>query len=114
MVPRSGGNTDTKGLTIVTTTEPTPSAPEDFLRVGGSSNPQKVASAIAHAIYEHKHVKVRAVGAGAVNQAVKAMAISRGYVAPRGIDLTFKVGFQTIQSYDGDVSAIVFFITGES
>ena len=44
---------------------------EPFLRVSASSNPQSVASAIAHAIYDKKEVKLRAVGAGAVNQAVK-------------------------------------------
>jgi stage V sporulation protein S len=86
-------------------------ADEPFLRVSASSNPQSVASAIAHAIYEKHEVKLRAVGAGAVNQAVKAIAISRGYVAPRGLDLTCKPGFTTIESRDGEISAIVFAIT---
>lgn len=87
------------------------STEEPFLRVGASSNPQSVASAIAHAIYDNKHVKVRAVGAGAVNQAVKAIAIARGYAAPRGLDLTCKPGFDTIDSRDGKISAMVFTIT---
>ena len=84
---------------------------EPFLRVSASSNPQSVASAIAHAIYDKHEVKLRAVGAGAVNQAVKAIAISRGYVAPRGLDLTCKPGFTTIESRDGEISAIVFAIS---
>lgn len=88
-----------------------PSNEEPFLRVSASSNPQSVASAIAHAIYEKHEVKLRAVGAGAVNQAVKAIAISRGYVAPRGMDLICKPGFTTIESRDGEISAIVFAIT---
>lgn len=88
-----------------------PSTEEPFLRVSAGSNPQSVAAAIAHAIYEHRVVKLRAVGAGAVNQAVKAMAIARGYVAPRGLDLTCKPGFTTIQSRDGEISAIVFAIS---
>lgn len=88
-----------------------PSTEEPFLRVGAGSNPQSVASAIAHAIYESRAVKLRAVGAGAVNQAVKAMAIARGYVAPRGLDLTCKPGFATIESRDGQISSIVFAIT---
>ena len=87
------------------------SADEPFLRVSASSNPQSVASAIAHAIYDKHEVKMRAVGAGAVNQAVKAMAIARGYVAPRGLDLVCKPGFTTIESRDGEISAIVFAIT---
>ena len=91
----------------------TPEVPseEQFLRVSASSNPQSVASAIAHAIYDKHEVKMRAVGAGAVNQAVKAMAIARGYVAPRGLDLVCKPGFTTIESRDGEISAIVFAIT---
>jgi stage V sporulation protein S len=88
-----------------------PSTAEDFLRVSGSSNAQSLASAIAHAIYENRQVKLRAVGAGAVNQAVKAIAIARGYVAPRGLDLTCKPGFTTIESRDGEISAIVFAIS---
>ena len=84
---------------------------EPFLRVSASSNPQSVASAIAHAIYDKREVKLRAVGAGAINQAVKAIAIARGYVAPRGLDLTCKPGFTTIESRDGEISAIVFAIT---
>lgn len=87
------------------------SSEEPFLRVGAGSNPQSVASAVAHAIYENRAVKLRAVGAGAVNQAVKAIAIARGYVAPRGLDLTCKPGFATIESRDGEISAIVFSIT---
>ena len=94
-----------------TTQEPVVNTAEAFLRVSASSNPQSVASAIAHAIYEKHEVKIRAVGAGAVNQAVKAIAISRGYVAPRGMDLTCKPGFTTIESRDGEISAIVFAIT---
>lgn len=90
---------------------PEVSSEEQILRVSASSNPQSVASAIAHAIYDKHEVKMRAVGAGAVNQAVKAMAIARGYVAPRGLDLVCKPGFTTIESRDGEISAIVFAIT---
>lgn len=90
--------------TVIPTEEP-------FLRVSAGSNPQSVASAIAHAIYDKREVKLRAVGAGAVNQAVKSIAIARGYVAPRGLDLTCKPGFTTIESHDGEISALVFAIT---
>ena len=91
--------------------EETAKVEEPHLRVSASSNSQSVASAIAHAVYDSKAVKLRAVGAGAVNQAVKAIAIARGYVAPRGIDLTCKPGFTTIESRDGEISAIIFAIT---
>lgn len=84
---------------------------DKFLRVGGGSNAQSVGSAIAHALYENPVVKIRAVGASAVNQAVKAIAIARGYVAPRGLDLVCKPGFTTVESREGKISAIVFTIT---
>ena len=87
------------------------SSEEPFLRVSAGSNPQSVAAAIAHAIYDTKNVKLRAIGAGAVNQAVKAIAIARGYVAPRGLDLVCKPGFATVDSRDGQISAVVFTIT---
>jgi stage V sporulation protein S len=80
---------------------------DDVLRVGAGSNPQAVASAIAHAIYEKRTCKLRAVGAGAVNQATKAIAIARGYTAPRGLDLVCIPGFASIDSHDGTISAVV-------
>ena len=80
---------------------------ENVLRVSAGSNPQSVASAIAHAIYESRETKLRAVGAGAVNQAIKAIAIARGYTAPRGIDLVCVPGFTSIDSHDGQISAVV-------
>jgi len=88
--------------------------PEDqVLKVSAGSNPQSVASAIAHSIYENHSCKLRAIGAGAVNQAVKAIAIARGYTAPRGLDLKCIPGFTTIESHDGDISAIVFTIVSD-
>lgn len=81
-----------------------------LLRVGAGTNPQSVASAIAHSLFEHKSVTLRAVGAGSVNQAVKGIAIARGYVAPRGYDLICKPGFTTVESRDGEISAIVFHV----
>jgi stage V sporulation protein S len=97
--------TEPKGLQIVIDKEE-----EKILRVGAGSNAQSVGSAIAHALYESPQVKLRAVGASAVNQAVKAIAIARGYVAPRGLDLTCRPGFATVESRDGSISAIVFTI----
>ena len=83
---------------------------DQVLKVSASSNPQTVASAIANSIYENKSCKLRAIGAGAVNQTVKAIAIARGYTAPKGYDLKCIPGFSTITSHDGDISAIVFTI----
>jgi stage V sporulation protein S len=87
---------------------------ENFLRVGAGSSPQSVASAIAHAIYENGTCKLRAVGAGAVNQAVKAIAIASGYTAPRGISLICIPGFASVDSNGDTISAIVFKVNGVS
>jgi stage V sporulation protein S len=80
---------------------------DEPLRVSASGNAQALASAIAHAIYEKRQTKLRAVGAGATNQAIKAIAIARGFVAPRGMDLICVPGFTTVPSRDGDISAVV-------
>ena len=47
-------------------------------------------------LQEGKNVELLAVGAGACNQAVKAVAVARGYVSPQGIDLTVKPGFEDV------------------
>ena len=60
----------------------------EVLKVSSHSSPNSVAGAIAGVIREKKMVEVQAVGAGAANQAVKAIAIARGYLADRcGSDL---------------------------
>ncbi|RPF47496.1 stage V sporulation protein S [Hydrogenoanaerobacterium saccharovorans] len=59
----------------------------EVLKVSARSVPNSVAGAIAGVIREKGAVEVQAVGAGASNQAIKAVAIARGYLAPAGIDL---------------------------
>ena len=80
---------------------------EQILRVSSSSSASKLAVAISHAVYDSKQVTLRAVGAGAVNQAIKGIAIASGYVGMRGLTLYTRPGFTTIPMKDGDVSAIV-------
>src|SRR5579864_8606883 len=57
----------------------------EVLRVSADSKPKAVAGALAAVLRERGAVELQAVGAGAVNQAVKAIAICRGFVAPNGI-----------------------------
>lgn len=59
----------------------------EVLKVSATSKPVSVAGAIAGVIRTRNRVELHAIGAGAVNQAIKAVAISRGYVASAGIDL---------------------------
>lgn len=78
-----------------------------LIKVSGSSNPTSVASIIARSIVAGQSPKIRAVGASAVNQAVKALAIARGFVAPRGMDLIVTPAFDDIEGESGDtISAI--------
>lgn len=82
---------------------------DDVVKVSGTSNPQSVGSIVARAVVAGQSPKMRAIGASAVNQAAKACAIARGFVAPRGIDLSFIVGFDDIKGENGEViSAITF------
>lgn len=83
---------------------------ENVLRVKASADPQMVAASISAAIHDSSRVVLRAIGAGAVNQAVKACAIARGMVAPRGIDLSFRPGFVTVEGDHGDISAITLLV----
>jgi stage V sporulation protein S len=59
----------------------------ETLKVSTRSNPNSVAGAMAGVVRSSGVVLVQVVGAGALNQAVKAIAIARGYVAAGGIDL---------------------------
>ena len=57
------------------------------LKVSAKSNPNSVAGALAGVVREQGSAELQAIGAGALNQAVKAVAIARGFVAVQGIDL---------------------------
>ncbi len=73
----------------------------EVLKVSSHSNPNSVAGALAGVIREHGSAEIQAIGAGAINQAVKAIAIARGYVSPSGIDLVCIPAFADIE-IDGE------------
>lgn len=79
---------------------------EALLKVKSSSSAPNLASAIANNIYAGKTVVLRAIGAGAVNQAMKAIAIAQSFVGPRGKVLSCRPGFTTVKMADGDISAM--------
>lgn len=66
------------------------------LLISTKSNPTKVAGAIAHALNQSSTVELQSVGAGALNQAVKAVAIARGYMAPIGKDVVCIPAFSEV------------------
>lgn len=89
------------------TTPTTPPIEESVLRVGASSAVKEVAASISQALLVSNKVTLRAVGAGAVNQMVKAAAVARSYTALRGLDLVVRPGFENVESRDGRISAVV-------
>ena len=66
------------------------------LKVSSRSNPSSVAGALVAVIREKGYTEMHTVGAGALNQAVKAVAIARGFVAPSGEDLICSPAFGDI------------------
>ncbi len=73
----------------------------EVLKVSTKSNPNSVAGALTAIIKEKNIVEIQAVGAGAINQAVKAIAIARGFIAPSGKDIVCVPAFTDIE-IDGE------------
>ena len=82
----------------------------DVMRVGAASPPQAVASSIQRSIFDESYLPtIRAIGAGAVAQACKGIAIARGHVAVRGLDLGVAIGFDNVAGDNGgEISAQTF------
>jgi stage V sporulation protein S len=69
----------------------------EILKVSSKSNPNSVAGAMAGVVRQWGEVEVQVVGAGALNQAIKAVAIARGYVSSSGLDLVCAPTFADIE-----------------
>ncbi|MCS7242750.1 stage V sporulation protein S [Candidatus Caldatribacterium sp.] len=80
------------------------------LKISSRTKPAALAGALSSVIREHGRAEMQAVGAGAVNQAVKAIAIARGYLAPSGIDLICIPAFVDIKIDDSERTAIRFIV----
>ena len=72
----------------------------DIIKVAGTSRTSAVAGAIAGIFRENKRAVVQAIGAIAVNQAVKALALSRAYLQEDGYDVVFITEFVDIEIED--------------
>ncbi|PZR58445.1 MAG: stage V sporulation protein S [Candidatus Meridianibacter frigidus] len=59
-----------------------------ILKVSAKSNPNSVAGALAAVLREHESAELQAVGAGAINQAVKAIAIARSYLKSSSFEIS--------------------------
>ena len=78
----------------------------ETLKVSSKSNPNSVAGALANVFREKGSVEIQAIGAGALNQAIKAIAIARGYLAPVGINLVCYPAFANV-TIDGEVRTAI-------
>ena len=78
----------------------------EILKVSAESNPNSVAGALAGVMREKGGAEIQAIGAGALNQAIKSVAIARGFVAPGGIDLVCLPAFTDIQIEGEERTAI--------
>ena len=82
----------------------------DVLKVSSKSNPNSVAGALAGTIREKGRAELQTIGAGALNQAVKSVAIARGFLAPSGIDLICRPAFADILIDGQERTAIKLFV----
>jgi stage V sporulation protein S len=78
----------------------------EVLKISSKSNPNSVAGAIAGLVKENERAEMQAIGAGALNQAIKAIAIARGFVAPTGVDLVCVPAFAEVQVEGEDRTGI--------
>lgn len=81
-----------------------------FIKVSSQSRAAAVAGAVAGVIRDHQRAEVQAVGAGAVNQAIKAIAIARGYLEGDGISIYCVPHFAEIQINGAERTAIKFVV----
>jgi stage V sporulation protein S len=77
-----------------------------MIKVSADSRTAAVAGAIAGVIREHKHAEVQAIGAGAVNQAIKALVLATGYLKQDGIDVACVPEFADVTIEDKVRTAI--------
>ena len=82
----------------------------ETLKVSANSKPKAVAGAVAAIIRKNGYVELQAVGAGAVNQTIKAIAIARGFLAPNGINLVMIPAFVEIEINNEKRTALKFIV----
>ena len=78
----------------------------DMIKVATNSSPAKVAGSLATIIREQKVVEIQTIGAGALNQAIKAIAIARGFLVSSGIDIVVIPSFREVMINQSEKTAI--------
>jgi stage V sporulation protein S len=82
----------------------------NIIKVSGNSRTSAVAGAIAGVFRDNKTVEIQAIGAGAVNQAVKALVLAKNYLAEDGYDIIFIPSFTEVVINDNERTAVQFII----
>jgi len=82
----------------------------DIIKVSAKSRSTAVAGAIAGVVREHGRAEVQAIGAGAVNQAIKATAIARGYLTLDGIEVVCVPSFTEVEIDGQERTALRFVV----
>ena len=86
----------------------------NVIKVSARSRTAAVAGAIAGVMRDEQYAEVQAIGAGAVNQAVKAMIIAKGYLAEEGVHIVCTPSFVDVDIDDQERTAIRFTIVPRS
>ncbi|GAB4473073.1 MAG: SpoVS-related protein, type 5 [Anaerolineae bacterium] len=81
----------------------------DIIKVSGKSRTAAVAGAIAGVVREHQHAEVQAIGASAINQAVKAIALAKNYLTEDGYNIVIIPEFVDVE-IDGKVRTAIRFV----
>jgi stage V sporulation protein S len=98
------------GLQTTYTNNGGTSKPVNIIKVSARSRTAAVAGAIAGVMRESQHAEVQAIGAGAVNQAVKAIVIAKGYLAEEGVHIVCVPSFVDVDIDAQERTAIRFVI----
>jgi stage V sporulation protein S len=78
----------------------------DVIKVAGASRTSAVAGAIAGVFREHHRAEIQAIGAGAVNQAIKAIVLAKGYLEADGLNIAFVPSFSDVD-IDGKIRTAI-------
>jgi stage V sporulation protein S len=103
---RERGETDMSDISEVSATKNPQGDGTEVLKVSAHSRPSAVAGAIAAVIRNHGRADVQAIGAGATNQAIKAIAIARDYLQPDNIDIVVVPAFIDVVIAEEERTAI--------
>lgn len=78
------------------------------LKIAGSSTVSGVAGSIVKAIEDNKQVEIHTIGASATNQGMKSLAVARGVLATKGLNLSVIPGFGTTDIEGKDRTMLIF------